>query len=339
MSSTEDSGDHEPVTDESEVAPIPPRPRRRHPPYGGHASISGDWSQPIPAGELRRRATVQKRDGVGVTIGSRYTIRRRIGAGATSTVYEASDPEGQLWALKVLDLDTDREITRFQREHQLLRALAHPNIVSVTDSGLSGGRHFTVMPLLTRGTLLDWMRTREGRMDFLRACRLFAGAAAGLHAAHEAGVVHRDVKPGNLALQDNPEGERLLVLDFGIAKSMAGTASLTDAGKVVGTPAYVCAERLFSGARATASWDVYSLGVVLYEVLTGVPLFRGRTWMQTMTRIQQHVPAPIYLMRKDCPPALDNLVAEMISKTAHTRPSGCDVVARRLTRIADALES
>lgn len=338
MSSASDSGDHKPVTDPAR-ATIPPR-SRRFPPYKTHRSISGDWSQPVPANELRRRASIGARDGVGVTIDGRYTIRRRIGAGATSTVYEASDEQGTLWALKVLDLDSDREIERFQREHTLLQALVHPNIVDVVDSGLSGGRHFTVMPLLRGGTLLDWMRARTGQMDFGRACRLFAGAARGLHAAHEAGVVHRDVKPGNLAIEPDDEGtERLLVLDFGIAKSMAGTASLTDAGKVVGTPAYVCTERLFSGARATASWDVYSLGVVLYEVLTGMPLFRGRTWVQTMTRIQQHVPAPIYLMRKDCPAALDNLVAEMIAKTAHARPSGCDVVARRLTRIADKLES
>jgi len=269
-------------------------------------------------------------------IAGRYQVVSVLGSGATSTVYEVIDTtDDSRHALKLLDLDDATEITRFQREQTLLRELDHPNVVRVTDSGTWEGRQYMVMTLLTGGSLLDWLRDHKGSMEYGRACRLFRGAAEALHAAHKAGVVHRDVKPGNLVLEPGKDGreERLLVLDFGIAKTVNSSSSLTDVGMVMGSPAYMCPERLFSGARATPSWDVYSLGVVMYEIITGVPLFRGNGWMDVMMKIQKTTPPFLSTVRSDAPPAFDWLISEMLSKEAPQRPSGCDVVARRLERL------
>ncbi|MCO4768579.1 MAG: serine/threonine protein kinase [Deltaproteobacteria bacterium] len=299
----------------------------------GTAGESGDWSLPAESLESLPAIAITNLDDTDGRIGERYTILSMLGQGASATVYEVRDEHtGDTHALKLLDLDSQVEVTRFRREQALLRKLEHPNLVTVTDSGEWDGREFMVMTILRGGSLLDWLRDSGGGMDYVRACRLFRGAAEALHQAHLAGVVHRDIKPGNLALEPGSE-EKLLVLDFGIAKSMNTSASLTDAGMVMGSPAYMCPERLFSGAKATDSWDVYSLGVVMYEVITGTPLFRGRSWMDTMTKIQRFTPPFISTIRDDAPPALDWLISEMIAKEPQGRPSGCDVIARRLLRI------
>jgi len=299
-----------------------------------------DWTVPLGTTQSLPALAVTDLDAFDARIGGRYTVLSALGTGATSTVFRVRDEDGGgEWALKLLDADRGMEVERFRREQQLLRTLKHPNLIAVVDSGEWAGRQFMVMPLLTEGTLLEWLREHgRGGMDYRQVCALFRGAALGLHAAHEAGVVHRDVKPGNLArVTDDDGAPSLLVLDFGIAKSMNRTATLTDAGMVMGTPSYVCVERLFSGAKATPSWDVYSLGVVMYEMLTGRPLFRRPTWAETMNAIRRHTPPFVSSWRDDAPPALDWLVAEMLAKEPHMRPSGCDVVARRLERIAGEL--
>ncbi len=296
---------------------------------------TGDWTLPVADLESLPAIAVTDLDDVDGRIADRYTVLRMLGSGATSTVYEVRDETtSTLHALKLLDLDGATEVERFRREQVLMLELDHPNLVKVHDVGSWDGRRYMVMDLLRGGSLLDWLRQSGGNMDYVRACRLFRGAAEGLHCAHLAGVVHRDIKPGNLALEDDGHGdERMLVLDFGIAKTLDSSSSLTDAGKVVGSPAYMCPERLFSDTKASEAWDIYGLGVVMYEVITGKPLFRARSWMETMTKIRRFTPPFISTLRDDAPPALDWLVSEMLMKEPQQRPSGCDVVARRLLRL------
>lgn len=312
-------------------------PEDRFPAY--QVSQRGDWSSTIDLAESLPMSAIDELDTEAGRVDGRYTVLGILGSGASSTVYRVRDEEnGGDWALKLLDANSEIELERFRREQALLQRLKHPNLISMTDSGDWSGRSYMVMPILEEGTLVDWLRATGGRMAYAEACERFRRAALALHTAHEAGVVHRDVKPGNLANHTTPEGApSLLVLDWGIAKAIHSGASLTDAGKVVGTPAYVSPERLFRGAKATPGWDIYSLGVVMYEVLTGKPLFRRRRWIDTMNAIRRHTPPFISQVRADAPPTLDWLVAEMIAKEPHRRPSGCDVVARRLERIAGEL--
>jgi eukaryotic-like serine/threonine-protein kinase len=209
-----------------------------------------------------------------VLLGGRYRLARRMAIGGMGQVWEAEDTVlHRTVAIKILSdaLSSDgTSAERFRREAQAAAGLSHPNVAGVFDYGEDDGTQFIVMELVAGETLAERIR-REGRLDPGDAARIAGEIAAALEVAHEAGIVHRDIKPGNVMLTEQGQ---VKVLDFGIAA--ASGHDLTATGITIGTAAYLSPEQA-AGDRATRASDVYSLGVVLYEMLAGRPPFTGES--------------------------------------------------------------
>jgi serine/threonine protein kinase len=230
----------------------------------------------------------------GELVTSRFRVRRFVGAGGMGEVYEADDLElgGQV-ALKTLRpaLNEDRQfLARFRREVQLARQVTHPNICRIFDLGHDGGRTFLTMEFLEGETLAAYLR-REGRLNVEISRRLMAQMTAGLVALHESGVVHRDLKPGNVMITQSSSGPRAVISDFGLARAMEHSGEATSvsvAGHVLGTPDYMAPEQL-RGESATPASDIYALGLMMYEIVTGVKAYPGG---QLVENAVQRVIAP-----------------------------------------------
>lgn len=223
-------------------------------------------------------------------IADRYETLERIGGGGMADVFRAHDRRlDRDVALKVMRpaFASDAEFSlRFHREAEALGAIDHPNIVRVLDYGTSADGPFLVMELLSGGTLRDLMRAR-GRVGQYEAAALAAAIADGLEAAHLRGVLHRDLKPDNVLLDD--EG-RPKIADFGIARLAAATA-ITRTGEVLGTPQYLAPEQM-TGDVVDERADVYALGVILYEMLTGAQPTGGTTPSEIISRRLRVDPRP-----------------------------------------------
>ena len=211
------------------------------------------------------------------SLSGRYALERELGRGGMAVVYLATDlKQGRQVALKVFQPDVAAAMgpARFQREVEIATRLEHPHILSLYDSGQANGLLYYVMPYVEEQSLRERL-DREGQLPIEDALRLAREMAEALDYAHEQGVVHRDVKPGNVLLQ---RGHALLA-DFGVARAMevAGGEKLTGTGISVGTPRYMAPEQATGAEKADARSDVYAVGAVLYEMLTGEPPFTGST--------------------------------------------------------------
>src|SRR5438552_2023896 len=196
-------------------------------------------------------------------IAGRYRLDTLLGRGGMSEVWCATDLElGRRVALKLLAPNQD--IARFDREARAVAALAHPNVTQLYDYGSADDRPYMVLEYLPGGSLEDLLRA-NGPLPDADSHRIAGEIAAGLAHAHARGVVHRDLKPSNVLFDE--EG-RAKLADFGIARLVAGEGTLTEAGTVLGTAAYISPEQA-SGMPATPASDVYSFGVILYRMLTG----------------------------------------------------------------------
>ncbi len=265
-----------------------------------------------------------------------YRVLRVLGRGGMGVVFEAED--GQLQrrvALKamlphVAEEPTNRE--RFLREARAAAALDHENVVPVFQVGEDRGVPFLAMPLLQGETLADRLK-REAPLTAGEVLRVGREAALGLAAAHAAGIVHRDVKPGNLWLEGPPGGpvRRVRVLDFGLARRPAGE-SITQSGALVGTPAYMAPEQA-RGKAVDARADLFSLGCVLYHMATGEPPFGNRDLYAVLGSLFHDTPEPAERKNAALPPALCGLVAELLSKDPAGRPTSAAGVAGRLQAI------
>lgn len=224
------------------------------------------------------------------TLGERYEIGRRIGAGGMAEVFEAFDRRlGRRVAVKVLrsDLADVQARDRFEHEARLLARFNHPNAVTVFDVGEDDARPYLVMELVD-GRDLAALLAESGSLDEDHAVAVMAPVLCALAAAHAAGIVHRDVKPANILL--GTDG-RVRLADFGIAKAFAdATAGLTRAGQVIGTPRYLSPEQL-RGEHATPRSDVYSAGIVMFEALAGGPPFPDDTIMASVAEPHRGVPS------------------------------------------------
>jgi eukaryotic-like serine/threonine-protein kinase len=254
-------------------------------------------------------------------LNDRYEIEGPLGRGGMAQVFRATDRVlGRQVAVKVLDRrhkDDARFVTRFQREAQSAAGINHPNVVSVYDTGSEDGNHFIVMEYVDGDTLDDLLR-REGPLSPGRAVALAEPVARALEAAHQKGMVHRDVKPGNIMVDHSGT---VKVVDFGIARA-AATDTLTQTGTVLGTAAYFSPEQA-QGETVDARSDVYSLGCVLYEMLTGQQPFKAESPLAVAFKHVREDPVPPARLNSSVPPELDAVVMTAMAKDPAARyPSG-----------------
>jgi eukaryotic-like serine/threonine-protein kinase len=276
---------------------------------------------------------------VGETFADRYELTELVGTGGMSSVYKAHDTllERNV-ALKILHdhyADDDEFVERFKREARMAAQLSHPNIVTVIDRGQAGGRQFIVFEYIDGENLKERL-VRAGRLPVEEALELALEVAHGLAYAHQYGLVHRDVKPQNVLL--NGDG-RAKVTDFGIARSLDVEHGVTQTGTVLGTSNYIAPEQA-SGQRVDAQTDVYSLGVVLYELLAGDVPFPGENFVSVAMKHVNEPPPSLLDVRRDVPGRVAGAVDRALEKDPAQRFPSMDAFAAELTAcLADARDA
>jgi eukaryotic-like serine/threonine-protein kinase len=267
-----------------------------------------------------------------VVLGRRYALEEKIGAGGYSEVWRGTDVVlARRVAIKLLHLGYAQHaeaLARFRAEAQHAGALTHENIARVYDYAESDPPQppFLVMEYIDGPSLAGALA--GGPLDPARTMDIVAQTASGLHAAHLAGLVHRDVKPGNLLLAP---GGIVKITDFGIAYA-AGSAPMTGTGQLIGTPGYLAPERAM-GAQATAASDLYSLGIVAYECLAGVPPFTGLALAVALA----HHERPLPPLPGHVPAEVAALVLDLTAKDPTARPHSAGAVATRASELAGRL--
>ncbi len=263
----------------------------------------------------------------------KYRLLRLLGEGGMGRVWEAEDTElHRRVALKEVRPefgDSPAIHDRFLREARMLAGISHDHVVVIYDAGRAEDELFIVMELLD-GEPLDRFLTRVGPLPIVEAVRIAREAALGLAQLHARGLVHRDVKPGNLFLQG--PGGRVKLLDLGLARPAEAEPGFTRSGAVVGTPNYMSPEQA-AGKPVDARTDLFSLGCVLHHALTGKTPFKGETPMVVMSSVLRDDPVPVSGLRPDTPPALADLVRRLLSKDPKGRPATAAEVAEELARI------
>ncbi|MEU1787720.1 serine/threonine-protein kinase [Streptomyces sparsogenes] len=257
-------------------------------------------------------------------VADRYRLETPIGRGGMGEVWRATDEVlRRTVAVKLLigDDPGSQAAARFRLEAQTAARLSHPNIVGVFDFGARDGRFYLVMELV-EGRSLAQELAAEGTLRAERVAAVAAQAAAGLASAHRTGIVHRDIKPGNL--MSDPDGT-VKIGDFGIARFVDDPATaLTTAGQIIGTSLYLAPERALGRPAGPAS-DVYSLGCLLYQLLTGTPPFQADTSAATLAQHIDAPPLPPSHRGAALPPAFENFLLGMLAKQPEDRPTAQQV--------------
>jgi eukaryotic-like serine/threonine-protein kinase len=268
-------------------------------------------------------------DRLASALADRYRFERELGQGGMATVYLAEDIKHQRKvAIKVLrqELSASLGSERFAREIAVAARLQHPHILGLLDSGEAGEFFYYVMPYVDGETLRDRL-TRGGELPIHEAVRLLGEIADALAAAHRGGVVHRDIKPENILIS----GRHAMVMDFGVAKAVTestGAHHLTSIGVALGTPAYMAPEQATADPQMDGRVDIYALGVLAYEMLTGLPPFHGLTPQQTLAAHVTQPPTPLDIRRPGLSPVLVGLVTRCLAKRPADRfQSADDLVA------------
>jgi serine/threonine-protein kinase len=260
----------------------------------------------------------------------RYVIQSEIGRGAMGVVYKATDSVLERpVAVKTVNITLEREYAdkyekRFYQEAKAAGSLNHPNIVTIHDVGKSGDVVFMAMEYI-EGVELRTLIGEGKPLRMAQALSIAAQVAEGLAFAHQRGVVHRDVKPANIMVVANGP---VKITDFGIAR-MRGSGDLTQTGMLLGSPKYMSPEQVI-GKRADHRSDIFSLGVILYEMLCGVAPFNGENVTALMYQIVNFVPPPPSDVNAGVPPMLDLIVAKMLAKPLEERYQEAAEVARDL---------
>lgn len=264
-----------------------------------------------------------------------YVIERELFGGGMSRVYVARERAlDRLVVVKVLppNLAAGVNRDRFRREIQLAAQLQHPHIVPLLAAGDDGQLLYYTMPFID-GESLRTVLERRGALSVREVQRMLADVADALAYAHARGIVHRDIKPGNILTQ----GAHALITDFGVAKALKAalpSASTTTTGMAIGTPAYMAPEQLAGDPTADHRVDLYSLGLVAYEALSGTSPFRGGTPQAQMVAQLTRRPEPLDRLIPDVPRALSDLIAQCLEKEAAARPHDAEEVLHRLDAIA-----
>lgn len=248
-----------------------------------------------------------------------YQLGEEIGSGTVGTIYRAVCKEtGEVFALKILSSSvTNKEIvvTRFEREMVILARLNHPNIVRYYGGGKHQGKLFYVMELVEGGTLKDLLAV-SGSFSWQESAECGRQLAAALQHGHNHGVIHRDLKPGNVFLR--PDGQVKLG-DFGIARDLT-QQDITDAGLTVGTYAYMAPEVVRGERAITGQVDLYALGCVLFEMMAGRTPFVGDNFAQIFEQHLNQQPATLAELGIPCPAELDELIQSLLAKSPEDRP-------------------
>jgi serine/threonine-protein kinase len=266
------------------------------------------------------------------TLSGRYEIEERLGSGGMSNVHRATDRIlERTVAVKILAehlSDDERFVARFRREALAVAKLIHPNIVQVYDTGLDGDRHYIVMEYV-EGRSGAQILQQQGPLAPEVAAEIGSQACAGLDYAHRRGIIHRDVKPGNLMIVGGPAGGNgpltVKLTDFGIARAIEQTR-ITQVGSVVGTAAYLAPEQV-RGEEATPATDVYALGVVLYQFLTGRLPYEGSTLAELAVRQQNERPLPPSAYNDQVPDTLGAAVLRALEGDPARRYASADELA------------
>jgi serine/threonine protein kinase len=267
---------------------------------------------------------------VGTRFGE-YQISALIGVGGMGKVYRATAADGTPVALKIVKDDLARDETfrrRFQREARIAQTVHNPHVVPVRDTG-----EFDELPYLAaqfiEGTVLEQKLAREGRLSLAVTARICAQVAEGLDALWQAGMVHRDVKPANILLD---QAENAYITDFGLAKDSAGTV-LTRPGQPLGSMDYMPPEQI-RGDPVTGASDTYSLGCVVFECLAGRPPFSDREGMRVLWAHMQDEPPDLLAERPDLPVGIAEVVRQALAKQPAERPESNVAFAAALASVA-----
>ncbi|MCO5169539.1 MAG: extracellular solute-binding protein [Planctomycetes bacterium] len=340
----------------AETVALPPQPPARRSPFEDSASVVVPLpAVPLPAVELdpvsvsaatvvtpppgapggsgsrSRRAGLEPGERLG-----RFEVVAEIGRGGMGVVYRAIDQDlKREVALKVLSVelsDDARELERFRREATLASKLRHPRIIGVYSFGEVEGRPFYTMPLV-EGRSLKEVLQQEGPLPPKRAAKLIEQVAVAIDAAHQQRVVHRDLKPANILL--DPDGGPL-ILDFGLAKDLGRAPDLTRSGEVLGTPCYMSPEQARGEAtHADHRVDVYALGAILFELLTGRPPYEGLTANEVLHKILTQDPPPPAGLRPDVPYELETICLKALVREPFFRYQTADALADDLRRFVE----
>jgi serine/threonine-protein kinase len=270
------------------------------------------------------------------SLGDAYTIERELPRGGMSRVFVAHETAlGRRVVIKVLapELTATLSAERFKREIVLAARLQHPNIVPLLSAGQAGTSLYYTMPLVD-GESLRQRIDRERPMEFQNISRILEEVASALAYAHTENIIHRDIKPENVMFFHG----RAVVLDFGIGKALTAAAQhgdaegrITAAGVSLGTPAYIAPEQASGDPSLDHRADIYALGVVAYEMITGHPPFRGRNPQQIMAAHANEAPEPLTTRRPDVPAELSRIVMRCLAKPPAERPQSATLLVQVLS--------
>ena len=252
----------------------------------------------------------------------RYDVRRMVGQGGMGVVFEAHEArKDRAVAIKVLTadhIDDTETLERFKREGSKFARIKHPNVVRVFGLGRTEGYLFIASEFVRGRNLYDIMQD-EGAFGVDRSLRIASEIATGLKIAHDEGVIHRDLKPENVMITERDE---VKILDFGIAKDLNASMALTVKGTYLGTPAYSSPEQVL-GSAIDARADIFSLGVCLYEMVTGEVPFKGNRTTEVLVNTVKVDPIDPSRINRDLAGPVARLIARMISKKPRQRPRDC----------------
>lgn len=292
----------------------------------GERLVARGWLTPSQLEELK--ASLDSPEPV--TGFGRYELLGVLGEGAMSVVHRARDRQlGRPVALKILReslLSHPQVRERFMREAQALARLDHPGIVKVFDSGMDGGRAYLVMELVDGEALSKALAAKK--LDRPARLRLLERVARAVHHAHEKGVIHRDLKPENILVT----GDEPKVADFGLARLVESSPALTRSGAVLGTPMYMAPEQVEGGREVTARTDVYALGALLYELLTGRPPHVGDSIPEVYGNISRLEAAPLRTLDPSVPWELDAIALKALEKDPSRRYGSAEALAEDVRR-------
>jgi serine/threonine-protein kinase len=264
-------------------------------------------------------------------LGGRYLVESELGRGGMATVFKGTDTVlGRPVAVKVLSPQYAGDanfVTRFRREAQSAARLNHPNLVSVYDTGTDDGIHFIVMEYVDAKTLADYL-AGGGRIMPERAIEIAEAVCDALSMAHAHGIIHRDIKPANIMITSKGD---VKVTDFGIARVISGADTIAQTAAVLGTASYLSPEQAQSQPVDQRS-DIYSLGVVLYEMVTGRPPFSGDSPVMVASKHVLEQPTPPSKLNRDVGPALEAVIMKALSKNPDNRYQDADEMRADLER-------